>query len=100
VALWQAIGFTLSKANGLGDREMNLRDATPRQNFDINSASPDEIAEALAEIALSAGPAILEVYAEDFDSRAKSDGSPVTEADHRAEAIILAALHRLAPERP
>ncbi len=79
---------------------MNLHDATARQNFDINSASPDEIAEALAEIALSAGPAILEVYAEDFDSRAKSDGSPVTEADHRAEAIILGALKRLAPETP
>jgi 3'(2'),5'-bisphosphate nucleotidase len=60
----------------------------------------DQIALALAEIALAAGPAIMEIYAGDCQSRAKSDGSPVTEADERAEAIIQARLKRIAPHIP
>jgi 3'(2'),5'-bisphosphate nucleotidase len=51
--------------------------------------------------ALAAGAAILKVYAcEDFAARVKLDGSPVTDADAEAEAVILAALARIAPGVP
>jgi len=42
----------------------------------------------------------MEVYGSDFAVNAKDDASPVTEADLRAEAIILDGLRRLTPEIP
>lgn len=42
----------------------------------------------------------MEVYATDFDVRGKSDASPVTLADERAEAVILEALRTLDPHSP
>lgn len=54
----------------------------------------------LMELALRAGRAILDVYATDFAVVSKADASPVTEADHRAEAVILAGLRQIAPEIP
>jgi len=45
-------------------------------------------------IAERAGQAILEVYGTDFDVSRKSDASPVTEADQRAEKLILEAIRR------
>jgi 3'(2'), 5'-bisphosphate nucleotidase len=39
--------------------------------------------------AREAGEAALEVYGTDFEARTKEDGSPVTEADERAQEIIL-----------
>lgn len=58
--------------------------------------------EALVELALAAGEAILEVYAklDENSAKIKGDGSPVTEADARAEAIILAGLAKLTPNIP
>src|SRR5690348_9876425 len=56
----------------------------------------DEIAEAARE----AGEAILQVVRRGFEVEAKSDSSPVTEADRAAELIILAALARAAPGVP
>ena len=58
----------------------------------------DAIARALAEIALAAGPAVMEEYGKVCEARAKADGSPVTAADERAEAIISARLRALAPD--
>jgi 3'(2'),5'-bisphosphate nucleotidase len=47
----------------------------------------------LIDIGLAAGREIMAVYADGaFGHRRKTDGSPVTEADHRAEAIILQGL--------
>ena len=46
----------------------------------------------LARIALDAGALIMQVYATDFSVDRKDDSSPVTEADEKAEALILAAL--------
>lgn len=43
-------------------------------------------------IAERAGKAILEVYETDFDVARKDDASPVTEADERAERMIINAL--------
>jgi len=77
-----------------------MNDAAIRK-LDCRNDSRDQIALALAEIALATGPAIMEIYAvTDCGSRAKMDGSPVTQADERAEAIIHAGLSRVAPEIP
>jgi 3'(2'), 5'-bisphosphate nucleotidase len=65
---------------------------------DFNGGDSDAIAVILADIALEAGPAVMEVYACAAQSRAKADGSPVTLADHRAEAIIVERLAALAPD--
>jgi len=58
------------------------------------------MAEALVAITEEAGRAILDIYATDFDTRTKGDSSPVTEADEKAEAIILDRLAALAPSIP
>ena len=49
---------------------------------------------------LDAGRAILDVYSAGPDVRIKVDASPVTEADHRAEAIILERLAAHYPDIP
>ena len=54
----------------------------------------------IAEAARGAGEAILEIVRRGFDVEAKSDSSPVTEADRAAELIILASLARAAPGIP
>ena len=52
-------------------------------------------------LALEAGAAILEVYgSDDFEVRAKSDDSPVTEADERADALIARGLRAAFPGIP
>ena len=40
----------------------------------------------------AAGDALMAVYAGDFDVRRKADASPVTDADHAAEAVVEAHL--------
>ncbi len=59
-----------------------------------------QLLEAVIDIARNAGDAILKIYAGEFKPRDKADSSPVTEADDRAEEIILAALAALAPRVP
>ena len=54
----------------------------------------------LADAARTAGQAIMQVYATDFAVRGKADASPVTEADERAERIIVERLRALAPTIP
>jgi 3'(2'), 5'-bisphosphate nucleotidase len=55
----------------------------------------------IRRLALEAGDAIMTVYgSDDFDVRAKSDASPVTEADERADAIIAAGLAAAFPDIP
>jgi 3'(2'), 5'-bisphosphate nucleotidase len=56
--------------------------------------------QAVIDITRRAGDLILQVYATDFAVRGKTDASPVTEADERAEALIVPALQMLAPEIP
>ena len=52
-------------------------------------------------LARRAGEAIMEVYNDpNFQVRSKDDASPVTEADERAEAIILPGLAELTPGIP
>jgi 3'(2'), 5'-bisphosphate nucleotidase len=55
----------------------------------------------LIDIGLAAGREIMAVYANaTFGHVRKGDGSPVTEADHRAEAVILEALATAFPDVP
>ena len=60
------------------------------------------VATAIAQIAADAGRAIMEIYEqpEPWNVEVKGDASPLTQADLRANDIIVAALARLAPEVP
>jgi 3'(2'), 5'-bisphosphate nucleotidase len=62
----------------------------------VGSVSVEEI----AALVRQAGKAVMEVYACAFHVESKGDGSPVTEADRRAEEIILRGLDRIAPRVP
>lgn len=53
-----------------------------------------------AHLARRAGAAILAVRARGFETLRKADASPVTEADHAAEAIIVQGLRAAAPGIP
>ena len=53
-----------------------------------------------ADLALQAGAAILAVRDAGFAVERKEDRSPVTAADHAAEALIVAGLRAAAPEIP
>jgi 3'(2'), 5'-bisphosphate nucleotidase len=72
----------------------------PLDPFALDCSAREDIAVFLAEAALAAGPAVMEEYERGCDVRSKADGSPVTSADHRAEAIICGHLARLAPTPP
>lgn len=58
------------------------------------------LAEDVEEIVREAGDAILKIYATSRQFDSKADGSPVTEADTCAEAIIVKALQKLTPDVP
>jgi 3'(2'), 5'-bisphosphate nucleotidase len=49
---------------------------------------------------LAAGETIMEIHRRGVVARTKPDGSPVSEADEAAEAILLAALADVAPDIP
>ncbi|HLL13398.1 MAG TPA: 3'(2'),5'-bisphosphate nucleotidase CysQ [Rubrivivax sp.] len=55
---------------------------------------------AVERIARQAGDVILDIYGSDFTVREKADASPVTQADERAEALIVPALRSLSPSFP
>ena len=57
-------------------------------------------AETFGAVALAAGAAILDVRARGPEARTKSDSSPVTDADERAESVIVEALRDWAPGLP
>lgn len=51
-------------------------------------------------MALQAGALIMNIYESGVDVSRKGDGSPVTEADQKAERLILAELSKVLPEVP
>jgi len=59
-----------------------------------------EIAAFFAHVAAEAGKPVMEVYASDFSPDQKADKSPVTEADKRAEEVIVERLMREMPHVP
>ncbi len=66
----------------------------------LTDCERDAAAQAFARIALAAGQAVMDVYAGACVARAKADSSPVTEADERAEAVILGQLSQAFPGVP
>jgi 3'(2'), 5'-bisphosphate nucleotidase len=56
--------------------------------------------EAMVAAAVEAGRVAHEIYRAGFEVQHKADHSPVTQADHAAEAIILERLRLAAPEVP
>jgi 3'(2'), 5'-bisphosphate nucleotidase len=66
----------------------------------FSSDERDRIARVFAAIASEAGVAVMEVYQSDFETRSKADHSPVSDADERAEVIILDHLARELPGVP
>lgn len=63
-------------------------------------SNPADLLPAIEKAARDAGAKIMQIYATDFETRTKSDASPVTEADEAAEAIILPMLNALTPDIP
>ncbi len=59
-----------------------------------------ELLDFVADLARQAGKVILEVRAVGFETIRKDDHSPVTAADHKAEALIAAALRQATPDIP
>lgn len=57
----------------------------------------DDLALAFAQLASDAGRLVMEVYATDFEVRTKDDLSPVSEADERAEALLVPGVQTLLP---
>ena len=56
--------------------------------------------DAVRQLAVAAGRAILAIRDRGFRIETKADASPVTEADREAEAIITAGLEKLTPDVP
>lgn len=61
---------------------------------------PAHLLEPVLEMTERAGATIMEVVRAGFEVQEKEDSSPVTVADRRAEAILLAALQECAPSIP
>src|SRR5882724_1764481 len=68
----------------------------------MSTALPERAAlrSACTDFAREAAREIMRIYAGDLGERTKADKSPVTDADHAAEAIIVAGLRALTPDRP
>lgn len=64
------------------------------------SVAHNALLEKLVPLARRAGDEVMAVYCTDFAVRGKDDASPVTEADERAEALIVPALEALLPGVP
>ena len=67
---------------------------------DMCESELEALSRELCLLAERAGREILDVYSSDFAVRGKSDATPVTDADERAEEIILAGLAELEPRYP
>lgn len=67
---------------------------------DPTATERDQLARLFAGIASDAGVAVMQVYDSNFETRTKADYSPVSDADERAEEIILARLEEALPGVP
>ena len=66
----------------------------------MNDKNFESLLPAIERIAIEAGRAILEVYAQDFEVITKDDASPLTQADLASHRVIRDALAGLAPDIP
>src|SRR4030088_3604650 len=62
--------------------------------------SHQTLRQACTDLAREAAREIMRIYAGDLGVRDKADKSPVTDADHAAEAIIVTGLRPLAADPP
>ncbi len=60
----------------------------------------EELAQPIIPIAQRAGAVILDIYRSNHNARLKADKSPVTDADHAAENLIVESLSKLFPDIP
>ena len=60
----------------------------------------EDLAQSIIPIAQRAGAAILDIYCSNPNTRYKADQSPVTDADHASEDLILDSLSKLFPQIP
>jgi 3'(2'), 5'-bisphosphate nucleotidase len=66
-------------------------------SMSTNLPNRHALRDACTTFARDAAREILRIYAGDLGTRTKADKSPVTDADHAAEAIIVAGLRKLTP---
>ena len=79
----------------MGKATAELSHPKARRNVEVS------VLEEIKKLAISAGDAILEVYrSEDLGVSHKEDKSPLTEADKRADDIIVKGLKALTPDLP
>src|ERR1700760_1097793 len=66
----------------------------------IDSKGAATLMESLTDLVIRAGTAILAVDRHRMQVGGKTDGTPVTEADHAADRVIAEGLAQLAPAIP
>ncbi|MGO9172841.1 MAG: 3'(2'),5'-bisphosphate nucleotidase CysQ [Rhodomicrobium sp.] len=66
----------------------------------LESGDYRDFALSVMAAAQKAGAAIMDIYRADPNVRYKADSSPVTDADHASEDIVIAALFKLMPDVP
>lgn len=66
----------------------------------MQASDQQQLVDALIPLSRAAGRLIMDIYHSDFAVRGKADASPVTEADEKAEAIILEGLAALSLSFP
>src|ERR1019366_3303255 len=84
---------------GCFDRQINLCSETGKESvgFTMEMKARAELAIELGTIVAEAGKVIMALQPSDIGARRKPDGSPVCQADIRAEELILARLAALMP---
>src|ERR1700730_13329849 len=78
-------------------RDLPMNESGPRQ---IGRDAAAALIEALTELVIRAGDAILAVNRSAMKVDGKTDGSPVTEADLAADHVIAEVMAQLAPGLP
>ena len=71
-----------------------------KKNVTLESGDYKDFALPVMAAAQKAGAAIMDIYRADPNVRYKADSSPVTDADHASEDIVIAALFKLMPDVP
>ena len=66
----------------------------------VEALPTGELGLSIIPIAQRAGAAIMDIYHSDQNVRYKADRSPVTDADHASEDLIVEGLSKLAPQIP
>jgi 3'(2'), 5'-bisphosphate nucleotidase len=82
--------------------EWVIRSPPPTQTDSVTNSLPDlrTLRDACTVFARDAAIEIMRIYAGDLGERTKEDKSPVTDADHAAEVVIVAGLRALTPGLP